>query len=306
MQISGLIVSLVIIILPMMPSWILLFLPFFILGTSNGIMDVSMNAHAVEVEKLWKRSIMTFFHALFSIGMMIGALIGSLCIQGDISPRSHFLFIGVISLLIILISGKYLLLEPPQNEDKEVLFAFPKGLFIGLGFIAFCCMMGEGAMADWSGIYMERIVKSSKYLQVAGLFTFSGFMALGRFFGDAGRDRYGDKMMMTIGALTSLLGMVLILSLIHPYLVILGFGLVGLGLSNIVPIVFSLAGNHPDVQPGVGIAGVTTIGYAGFMVGPPLIGFVADSYNLRIALVVLGVLFLIMASLVFTYKSSKD
>ncbi len=305
MTVSGLCLSLVMTMLLLMPSWILLFLPFIILGASNGIMDVSMNAHAVEVEKIWKRSIMTFFHAVFSVGMMVGALIGSLCIRADISPGIHYLCIGIIAFFILIFTQRYLLKDAEEAHEEEMMFAIPKGALIGLGVIAFCCMMGEGAMTDWSAIYMERIVESTEDLQVAGLFTFAGFMALGRFVGDSGRDKYGDKVMMVSGAIISLVGMVLVLSLMHPYLVIFGFGLVGLGLSNIVPIVFSLAGNYPGIQPGVGIAAATTIGYSGFVFGPPLIGFIADAYDMRIALGLLGVLFLIMAALVLMYKTEK-
>jgi len=305
MTLSGLCLSLVLILLPLMPSWIILFIPFCILGASNGIMDVSMNAHAVQVEKLWKRSIMTFFHAVFSVGMMVGALIGSLCVRGDIAPDHHFLLVGCLTFLILWTASRYLLIDAEETQEGETAFSWPRGALIGLGVIAFCGMMGEGAMADWSAIYMERIVESTKNLQVAGLFTFSGFMALGRFGGDSGRDRYGDKVMMISGAFISILGIVLVLSLAHPYLVILGFGLVGLGLSNVVPIVFSLAGNYPGIQPGVGIAAATTIGYSGFVVGPPLIGFIADASDLRIALGILGIMFLIMAVLVIIYNTAK-
>lgn len=302
--IAGLSMALSLVILPWMPFWVVLFIPFFMVGASNGIMDVAMNAQAVDVEKLWGRSIMTFFHGLFSVGMMMGALVGSICISRDIPPSTHFLAIGILSFFTLLWSRRYLLKDDLGGEGDGVMFAWPKGALIGLGVIAFCCMMGEGAIADWSAIYMEQIVQTVDHLQVAGLFAFSGFMALGRFIGDSGRDRYGDKKMMVIGAVTSLIGILLVLSLAQPYVVILGFGLVGLGLSNIVPIVYSLAGNYPGIQPGVGIAAATTIGYAGFMLGPPLIGFIGDVYDLRMALGLLGILFLIMAMLVLTYKTT--
>jgi len=223
--ISGYFMPLGLIMLPWLPVWTMLFLPFFCVGASNGIMDVAMNAQAVDVEKLWKRSIMTFFHALFSVGMMFGALVGILCVNEGVPPKMHFLVMGGFAFIMFAVASKFLLIDEPSDSDDEVMFAWPKGALIGLGVIAFCCMMGEGAMADWSAIYMDRVVDSVKSLQVAGLFVFSGFMALGRFVGDRGRDNYGDKKMMTIGAGTSLIGILLVLSLIHPYLVILGFGL---------------------------------------------------------------------------------
>lgn len=304
--IAGLCMPIGLLILPWSPVWSLLFIPFFMVGASNGIMDVAMNAQAVEVEKLWKRSIMTFFHALFSVGMMIGAGIGSICISSGIHPRLHFMSVAIFSFIILALTSSYLLKEEAQEQEEDnVLFAWPTGALIALGIIAFCCMMGEGAMADWSAIYMEKIVEAEKSLQVAGLFAFSALMALARFMGDGGRDKYGDKRMMMIGAFTSLLGIAMILTVLHPYVVILGFGLVGLGLANVVPIVYSLAGNYPGVQPGVGIAAATTIGYTGFMAGPPLIGFLADAFDLRFALGCLGALFVVMAILVLAYKPKK-
>jgi len=293
-------------LLPQMPEWYFLFIAFFGIGVSNGIMDVAMNAQAVEVEKVWQRSIMTFFHAMFSVGMIIGALVGGICVSRDVDVSTHFTAVGVLTLVVMGLSARFLLSDHQENtSEEEIFFAWPKGAIIGLGVIAFCCMMGEGAMADWSAIYMEKIVEVKKSLQVAGLIAFTGLMAAGRFVGDYGRNTFGDKWMMTTGAIISLAGIGLILSLAHPYVVILGFGLVGLGLSNIVPIVYSLAGNYPGIPPGMGIAMATTIGYTGFMAGPPLIGFVADSSNLRMALGLLAVLFIIMAFLVITFRS-KD
>jgi len=302
---TGWLLPIAFILIPWMPVWGLLFIPFFIVGVTNGIMDVGMNAQAVEVEKIWQRSIMTFFHALFSVGMLVGAGIGNLCVSYDVEPFDHFLGVGIFAVVLLSMTSAYLLKDESTSQEDEVLFALPKGALIGLGFIAFCCMLGEGAMADWSSIYMERIVEASKSLQVAGLIAFTGMMALARFVGDTGRERYGDKKMMVLGAITSLIGIVLIITLLHPWLVILGFGLVGLGLANIVPIVYSLAGNFPGIAPGVGIAMATTIGYMGFMVGPPLIGFISDAVDLQFALSILSGLFLVMAILVFLYRVDK-
>ena len=261
-----------------------------------------MNAQAVLIEEEIKKPIMTMFHALFSIGIVVGGLSGGFYTSMESGLLPHFLTTGLISASILIVSSFFLFKDPKRQIDDDVLFAWPKGPIIGLGIIAFCCMLGEGAMTDWSTNYMKHIVGSPKDWQTFGLIAFAAMMTLGRLVGDQGRLIFGDRKMMLTGSLLSLIGMVLVLSLAHTFVVIIGFGMVGLGLSNIVPIVYSLAGTYPGIQPGVGIAMSTTIGYSGFMIGPPLIGFVADLFNLRVALVLLGLLFVIMSVLVFGYR----
>ncbi len=303
--VSGYFFPLFFIVIPFVSERLLVFVPFFLMGAATGIMDVAMNAQAVEVEKEEGKPIMTMFHALFSIGMVVGGLVASLFISIDASLAQHFVIIGICGFVVLFTASRYLFNDIIQtNLSDEVLFALPRGPIVGLGIIAFCCMMGEGAMSDWSTNYMKHIVGSAKDFHAFGLIGFAAMMTFGRLFGDKGRAWYGDRSMMLGGAVLSMIGIVLILSLIHPVLVIVGFGLVGLGLANIVPIVFSLAGSFPDIKPGMGIAMSTTIGYAGFMFGPPAIGFLADQYDLRLALVLIAVLFIIMTSLVYRYKPS--
>lgn len=304
-SVSGYLFPFFFMMIPFVPERLLVFVPFFLMGAATGIMDVAMNAQAVEVEKEVGKPIMTMFHALFSIGMVVGGLLGSFFISMDASLTQHFVVIGICGLMVLLIASRYLLPDTIQEDNSdEVLFALPKGPIVGLGIIAFCCMMGEGAMSDWSTNYMKHIVGSTKDFHAFGLIGFAAMMTFGRLFGDKGRALYGDRTMMLGGAVFSLFGIVLILTLFHPFLVIIGFGLVGLGLANIVPIVFSLAGSFPGIKPGMGIAMATTIGYAGFMFGPPVIGFLADQYDLRVALVLIALLFIIMTTLVYRYKPS--
>ncbi len=305
--VSALLFPLFFAIIPFMPSQLAVFVPFFLMGAATGVMDVAMNAQAVEVERLWAKPIMTMFHALFSIGMMIGALVGSWFTAATTPLSMHFLSVAILSFLIL--SGTSYFLCPDEasissDDEDDVLFAWPKGPIVGLGVIAFCGMMGEGAMSDWSTNYMKNIVSIPIHQQAFGLIGFAAMMTVGRLFGDKGRARFGDRKMMLSGACLSLLGIGLVLSLLHPYIVILGFGLIGLGLSNIAPIVYSLAGSFPDIKPGVGIAMSTTIGYTGFMLGPPVIGFIADASDLRIALGFIALLFVIMTMIVLRFKST--
>ena len=164
-------------------------------------------------------------------------------------------------------------------------------------------MLAEGAMSDWSVNYMQNVAKASKSLAPIGLSAFATSMTIGRLFGDRIRTFMGDKKMITTGGLLAVLGLAIALVVPNPYFSIAGFFLVGLGLSSIVPIAYSIAGNTKHLPPGVGLAMVTTVGYSGFLFGPPIIGFIADWYTLRVALGVVGVLLILMTLLSMRYKS---
>lgn len=302
---SSLLMCLFFLLIPYAPSYALLFVPFFLLGAANGLMDVSMNAQAVEVEKNLNKPIMTFFHALFSIGMVFGGLAGSLVVEINLGMKPHFVIASLISTATILLIYKGMIEDKSQTDQEESHFLIlPKGPVIGLGVIAFCCMISEGAMSDWSTNYVLNVVQSTPSLAAFGLTAFAAAMTIGRLFGDKGREKVGDNLILKLGGLLSIVGMVLILSNLHFIIVILGFAIVGIGLSNIVPIVYSLSGDIEGVPTGVGIAMATTIGYSGFMFGPPIIGFIADAYNLRIALGLLLILIVIMLILIMTINIS--
>jgi len=164
-------------------------------------------------------------------------------------------------------------------------------------------MLGEGAMADWSTNYMENIAQASKALAPIGLSAFALAMTIGRIFGDSARARFGDRKLMMICGLIATIGIVFTMTFIHPYAVILGLFITGIGLSSIVPIAYSIAGNTKDLPPGVGLAMVTTVGYSGFLFGPPLIGLIADWQSLRIALGLVAFLFVAMTLLSARYKT---
>ena len=158
-------------------------------------------------------------------------------------------------------------------------------------------------MSDWSVNYMENVALASKTLAPIGLSAFATAMTLGRIFGDRARNLLGDQKMIILGGILSLIGLSLALVFPEPYTSITGFFLVGLGLSSIVPIAYSIAGNTKELPSGVGLAMVTTVGYTGFLFGPPIIGFIADWQTLRIALLLVVLLFTTMTFLGFRYKS---
>ena len=288
---------------PLMTSlWLLMFV-FFLMGISAGMLDIAMNSQAVMVEQQMNKPIMTSFHALFSIGMMLGAASGSFFSGLDTPLATHFAIITTASLIISFFARYYLIHDKPAIKTKNApAFRLPNRAMVGIGIIAFCCMLGEGAMADWSTNYMENVAQSGKAMAPMGLAFFALAMTIGRVFGDSARLRFGDRNVMVACGTIATLGLMITLFLVSPYLVITGFFIVGLGLSTIVPIAYSLAGNTKDLPPGVGLAMVTTVGYSGFLFGPPIIGFIADAFTLRMALFLVLILFMLLTFLGSRYK----
>lgn len=278
---------------------------FFFMGISAGMLDVSMNAQAVMVEQQIRKPIMTSFHALFSIGMMAGAGSGALFAKMQTTLAVHFSIITLLSVVIAFFARYYLIYDAPQAAREGPAFRLPNAAMISVGIIAFCCMLGEGAMADWSTNYLENIVRASEAVAPLGLSAFALAMTIGRLLGDGARLRLGDKRLMISCGTIACTGLALAITVPEPALVIAGFFLVGIGLSVIVPIAYSIAGNAPDLPPGVGLAMVTTVGYSGFLFGPPIIGFLADWFSLRFALMVVVFLFLLMIGLSARYHAKE-
>jgi MFS family permease len=294
--------------IPWMPGIAFLILLYIILGISTGMLDVAMNAQAVIVEQQYKKPIMTSFHAFFSIGMALGAWCGALFADLKVDLSYHLMIICAGSLLLVVwVRGNLVEDKPDLAAVTEgALFRMPNRALLAVGIIAFCCMMGEGAISDWSVNYMENIANSPEALAPIALSAFATAMTVGRLLGDRFRAWWGDTKLISIGGLISTAGIALALSMPVPYVSILGFFLVGIGLSTIVPITYSIAGNAKELPPGVGLAMVTTVGYSGFLFGPPLIGFLADISDLRKALTVVAVLFLVMTLLGFTRKAERQ
>jgi MFS family permease len=292
-------------LVPLMPGLPGLVVLFFIMGLTAGMLDVSMNSQAVMVEKIHQKPIMTSFHALFSIGMVAGAFCGALFVKLETTLFVHFAVIVGMSVAAAAWARYHLIHDKPKEKEVDgPAFRLPNAAMVSIGVIAFCCMLGEGAMADWSTNYMENIAMASPALAPIGLSAFALAMTIGRFFGDGARLKFGDRKLMVMCGIISTMGIALTLLFNNPYSVIAGLFIIGIGLSSIVPIAYSIAGNSKNLPPGVGLAMVTTVGYSGFLFGPPIIGLLANWQSLRIALMVVAFLFVIMTFLSARYKSA--
>lgn len=272
--------------LAFMPAYTALLVLGVLIGMSTGSLDIAMNAQAIIVEDGLKKPIMSSFHAIFSMGMLAGAATASGFIALGADVMTHLPAVSLFSILVALWCIRQLLADDPAANAVDGVSSSSSGsgfqfhrIIVLLGLAAFCCMMGEGAMADWTPVYMLRITGSPEQWAPIGQAAFSGAMMMGRLGGDWARARFGSLSLIRNGGLLALAGLSLALFFPFPVTAFLGFLLVGLGLSNIVPIAYSISGKVPGVAPSVGISSVTTIGYAGFLFGPPVIGFISDWHN---------------------------
>jgi MFS family permease len=295
-------------LVPVMPNINALIVLFVIIGMFTGMLDVAMNAQAVMVEQQYRKPIMTSFHALFSVGMALGAWCGALFADLQSNLLQHFSIVSVIAVAAAFWVSRNLIHDKPEktNASDGPLFRLPNAALVSVGLIAFCCMVGEGSMSDWTVNYMENISHASKTLAPVALSAFATAMTLGRIFGDRVRATIGDSRLIAAGGIIATLGLLLAIVFPQPYVAIVGFFMVGLGLSTIVPIAYSLAGNAKGLPSGVGLAMVTTVGYTGFLFGPPVIGFIAHVYNLRIGLAAVLFLLIIMTLFGFVRKPPPD
>ncbi|MEO0042315.1 MAG: hypothetical protein RL329_1763 [Bacteroidota bacterium] len=273
---------------------------FFLFGVAGGSEDVAMNGQAVYVERMYGKPIMSSFHGVWSVGTASGAGFGALFAKGGVSLFHHFLVVSMVALIAVLWASLHLVkddvtsTETTPNVDANSTFRLPTKAILPLGIIAFCAMTGEGAIGDWSAIYMHKIVGQTEAFSALAFGAFTTAMTIGRLTGDHFTTQLGIRKQLIISSLLSVLGLAFALAFVQAWVVLVGLFIVGLGLSTIVPIVYSAAGNTEGVTPSVGIAMATTIGYSGFFVGPPVIGYLADAYSLRIGLLFALGLFAIM------------
>ncbi|ASZ09684.1 MFS transporter [Chitinophaga pendula] len=276
----------------------------FLFGFLNNVFEIAMNTQAVGIEGLYKRSIMASFHGLWSLAGFAGVAIGTLAIGLEWPVWIHFLLIGVLCWLLVTLSWKNLLPEDAPS-DSQPLFAKPDSHILKLGIIAFASLVTEGTMFDWSGIYFQKVVAVPEAYTTLGYIAFMGTMAGGRFVSDSMVTRFGIKRVLQCSGIISTCGLLLAILLPHIITATLGFLLVGIGVSSIVPLVLALAGKSKTLPPGVAIAAVSTVGFLGFLIGPPLIGFIAEATDLRWSFALIAVLGLGTTLLASRVKSSE-
>jgi MFS family permease len=265
-------------------------------GAVAAALDVAMNAHGLELERRYGRPVLSGFHAAWSFGGLFGAGVGALAASADVGSTAHFTAVAAAIAVGGLVTSRLLLASEASGVEPHITLRRPSRALVPLGLIAFCGLFAEGAAADWSAVYLAGPVGTSAGVAALGYASFSLAMAAFRLAGDPLTTRWGATALTRRGALVSAAGLAAALVVTEPAVVLVGFACWGAGLAALVPVAFRAAGSVPGIPSAAGIAAVTTVGYSGFLVGPPTIGALAEVGGLRVALVlVLGLLLLLAA-----------
>jgi MFS family permease len=276
-----------------------------LVGSSEAITNIAMNTCVTAIEIHEKINIMSTSHGMFSAGLMVGSLVASLMVGLQITAPIHILIMSSIVILWALIIRKTILGiydEPTPKGESETKFTFPKGVLLWMIGISLCTNITEGSMADWTAVYMKEIVQTNDFFIGWGLAGYSMFMALGRFVGDKIIPVYSSNKILLYGGILAALGLIIAIFMPFTATTIIGFAMVGAGVSLGAPILYSSAARIPNMAKGAGLATMNTFGIMGFLAGPVVIGFISKAINLPFAFGVITVLALLWSFLVSKVK----
>ena len=274
----------------------LLAIGLFLFGIAGNMFNVSINTQAAALSKLFDKSITSRFHGFWSLAGFSGGLLGGFFVAHSISPIQQFIFVAMVGWLFLFLAHSYLLPGEPNKNHVSKIWNKPNPLMWQFGLIAFTNMICEGMMFDWSGVYFQDVVKVSSEWRTTGYICFMGAMTIGRMFSDSLINYWGARKQLILSGLVVTFG--LIIATAFPHLVIssVGFLLVGFGVSSVIPTIYGTVGRTTEVsQVSVALASVSSVGFFGFLIGPPIIGFLSQAIGLRWAFLTVSSLGIITA-----------
>ena len=274
-------------------------LVLFLFGFVGDLMNISMNTQGLSVQRLLKKPILSGLHAQWSFGALAGAIAGGWSLRISLTTHQHFLIITVLVALVSILFSNFMVADSPQEDTGRKNFTWPdKSIFL-LGMICFCNTMAEGAMADWSSLYYRQLIDDNSHVTTTGYVAFTLAMAVGRLGGDRVIQTLRYRKTLMLNGLLTTTGLILAIAWPHPVAVIIGYALVGLGVSSVIPIVYMIVGKSSNLAPAAALSAVSAIGFTGFLIGPPVIGLIAQHSGLRLSLLVIallgGMIFLLAA-----------
>lgn len=277
----------------------------FVFGALHGGMDVTMNAWAGEAERRAGRPMMSSFHAMFSLGAGLGAGSGYLASEASMSVPVHFAAsAGLFALAAFPFARITWQPEPASAGPRPPLLALPRGALLAVGVVAFCSALGEGAMADWSAVFLIEVARTDEASAALGYAVFSAAMVTMRLLGDRAIRALGPVAAARLAGTVAVAGVLVAVAGASLPAALIGFALMGLGYAVIMPLAFTRAANDPTLSPGAAIAGVSTLAYGGMLLGPPIIGFVAEEATLRGAFLLLAALSLTVVVLASALRTT--
>jgi MFS family permease len=275
------------------------------LGAANGLMDIAMNSQAAAYESLIRKPVMSSFHAFWSLSCWCGSLCGSVFLAAPAWTWAHLPLITVIGLCLTLLARGGLLRRGAGANGAPVL-SFPRGILAVFGLLCLLVMMTEGAVADWAGVHLRTSYHVSEYMTVFGYNAFTLFMTIGRFAGDTLARSFGRKTVILGSASVSGICLGVAAFAPTPWVSIGAFGLAGFGIANLVPLLFSLAAKRAGGGIEQATSSVFATGYFGFLIGPPLVGFISSRTSLPFALLSLAGGLFVVASTVLRLNGAGE
>lgn len=266
-----------------------------IFGASIGMADVVINIQAVIVEKNSGRAMMSGFHGAWSVGGFAGAAGVSALLWANVSPLMAVLCVSAVIVGLLLIFGKYLL--PYGSEEKDGgMFVFPKGIVLFIGFLCFIVFLAEGSILDWSAVFLTSLRGVEFSYAGLGYSLFSVTMMIGRLTGDRIVSKFGGRKVVLFGGISAAMGLAIVVFIPNWIASLFGFALLGLGASNIVPVLYSILGRQKVMPVNLAVSAVSTFGYSGVLAGPALIGFIAHATSLSFSFFIVAVMLLFVAA----------
>ncbi len=285
---GGIIYAITIIAIGFVNSFTALVATLFLLGFANGAMDISMNAVVSALEKIKSSIFMSMTHGFWSLSAMVFSLVASFIVSTQIGIKQHLALTGILSVLFLFFA--FSIYNIKDANESQQSFRLPDGSVLVLVIIAFAVFLTEGGIMDWNAVFYKDVLASPEYMLGFGFAAFSFAMAIARFYGDKLIEKYATRKLLLFGCLILAGGLLLFsfgFSIISSTIAMV---VSGLGCSILIPVLFRQAGLLDNVPPSVGIATVSTLGYTGFLAGPPLIGFLSESFSLEISFSLLALL----------------
>lgn len=247
------------------------------------ISNITVNTQSLALQKERNKKIIGSFHGIWSLGGLGGALFSTIMVKLHVPMNTHFLYVFFISIALAVIAFPYLLKNDKSSVGNRLILGKPDKYILTLGLMVFFAALCEGGMFDWSGVYFKEVVGADVF--TLGYLIFMAFMALSRFYSDRLVDRIGMQKTYALSASIVTFGMILAIAFPYFWPVLIGFSLVGIGVSSVFPMTFTLAGSSKKYSPGMAISIISTYGIVGMLIGPPLVGYLAHALNLRYAFI---------------------
>ena len=264
---------------------------FFIFGMAGNLFNVSVNTQAASLSKLFNKSIVSTFHGFWSLAGFTGGLLGGYFVANAISPLQQFVTVAILGWIFLFFSKNYLLPGEINAQPVSKMWNKPSPLLLQFGLVALSNMICEGMMFDWSGVYFQKVVKVSEQWRTVGYISFMACMTTGRMFADALINYWGARKQLMLSGLIVTLGLMIAVSYPNIFISSIGFMLVGFGVSSVIPTIYGTVGrNAAPGRASIDLASVSSIGFFGFLIGPPIIGFLSQAIGLRWAFLAVSLL----------------